>query len=249
MKERSNVVAVASLLGVLVLTRKADAYRPFDTTDADIAGPREIEVELGPAGYLYEGSERALVAPALVLNYGLTPRLEAVLEARDNWRFGAHRLRSRVDDVALSLKTLLREGTLQGKRGMSIAVETGLLLPGTERRFGAHLSTIFSMRWPAATLHVNVNHDFLFSIRYEAGASVIVEGPQSWWVRPVTEALLQRDFGNRDVLSSAAKSVLVGAIAPCGDDLSFDVALRYGRAEHQSSAEARAGFTWAFEAW
>jgi hypothetical protein len=249
MKRRGYIAPAAAMLALFSSTQLANAYRPFDTTDADVAAPREIEVELGPVGYLYEGAERALVAPSLVVNYGVASGLEAVLEARDNWRLEPPRGRSRIDDVALSLKTLLHEGALQGRRGVSIAIESGLLLPGSENRFGAHMATIFSLRWPAATLHVNVNHAFLVSMSYEAGTSIIVEGPESWQVRPVAEALLQREFGRRGILDWLAESVLVGAIAPCNEGLSFDAALRYGRAEHRNNAEARAGFTWAFEAW
>jgi len=47
------------------------AYRPFDGTDAAIAAPGELEIELQPAGRLREGGNTTLVAPATVINYGL----------------------------------------------------------------------------------------------------------------------------------------------------------------------------------
>ena len=58
----------------------AQAYRPFDGTDAAIAEPGQVEVELGPAQYLQIGSERTLVAPTVVFNYGLSERWELVLQ-------------------------------------------------------------------------------------------------------------------------------------------------------------------------
>ena len=50
------------------------AYRPFDGTDAAIAAPGELEIELQPAGRLREGGNTTLVAPATVFNYGLSER-------------------------------------------------------------------------------------------------------------------------------------------------------------------------------
>ena len=48
------------------------AYRPFDGTDAAVAAPGELEIELQPAGRLREGGTTTLVAPATVFNYGLS---------------------------------------------------------------------------------------------------------------------------------------------------------------------------------
>jgi hypothetical protein len=48
------------------------AYRPFDGTDAAIAEPGQVEIELGPAQYLQIGSERTLVAPTVVFNYAIS---------------------------------------------------------------------------------------------------------------------------------------------------------------------------------
>src|SRR5207253_9284581 len=56
------------------------AYRPFDGTDAAVAGRGELEIELGPAGLLRIGPDRFLVAPALIVNLGFADRWELVLE-------------------------------------------------------------------------------------------------------------------------------------------------------------------------
>src|SRR5260370_17426347 len=55
------------------------AYRPFDGTDAAVAAPGELEIELQPAGRLREGGNTTLVAPATVINYGLSEGWEVVL--------------------------------------------------------------------------------------------------------------------------------------------------------------------------
>jgi hypothetical protein len=51
----------------------AQAYRPFDGADAAVAAPGVVEFELGPVEYLRQGSERALFAPNVRLNYGFVP--------------------------------------------------------------------------------------------------------------------------------------------------------------------------------
>src|ERR1700704_5432884 len=58
------------------------AYRPFDGTDAAVAAPGEVEIELQPAGALREGGSTTLIAPATVFNYGLSEGWEAVLEGQ-----------------------------------------------------------------------------------------------------------------------------------------------------------------------
>ena len=58
----------------------ARAYRPFDGTDAAVAAPGEVEIELQPAGRLREGGNTTLVAPATVFNYGLSQGWEAVFQ-------------------------------------------------------------------------------------------------------------------------------------------------------------------------
>jgi hypothetical protein len=71
----------ARVLFALSWAERASAYRPFDGTDANVAEPREVELEIGPVGYERQGSDHYLVAPALVFNYGVHPGFEAVVEA------------------------------------------------------------------------------------------------------------------------------------------------------------------------
>lgn len=240
-----RAACAAGFLVSLSGTRPALAYRPFDGTDADVAGPREFELEASPLGYERDGNDRFLIGPTLVLNYGLAPKFEAVLEGRQQ-RGLAHLRDSETEDVALSLKSLLRQGSLQDATGVSVALETGLLLPGTERRLGAHVASIFSWRWPALAVHLNLGNDLLTSIRYAATGSLILEGSDSWRVRPVTELLLQRDFGGPKLSSGLERSALIGAIMRCNDSWSFDVALRHAALDGQKVDEARLGLTWSF---
>ena len=60
----------------------ASAYRPFDGTDAAVAAPGELEIELQPVGRLRESGTTTLIAPATVINYGLSEGWEAVFEGQ-----------------------------------------------------------------------------------------------------------------------------------------------------------------------
>ena len=48
----------------------AAAYRPFNGTDAAVADPNEMEIEFQPVGTLTQGSDKSLVGPWIVVNYG-----------------------------------------------------------------------------------------------------------------------------------------------------------------------------------
>ena len=120
------VAMVIALAG----SRPAVALRPFVSTDADVAEPGELEVELGYLGFRRRTGATAVVTPALRLNLGIVRDLEVVAEFE-----AAHVLsprmhpRSEVRNAALSLKGVAREGTLQQGSGPSLAVEASLLLP------------------------------------------------------------------------------------------------------------------------
>src|SRR5205823_14938085 len=77
------VRSVAALPPALLLAcwcSTAQAYRPFDGTDAAVAETGELEIEFGALEYRRGAAERALFAPNLRINYGFTPGWEAVLE-------------------------------------------------------------------------------------------------------------------------------------------------------------------------
>ena len=242
---------ICSCLAVVAICwpRLAAAYRPFDGTDADVAGQGEVELEVGPAGYHQEGTSQLIFAPALVVNYGFARNFEAVLEGRQSLQQSPAPHVWRVQDVAFSIKSLLRRGSLQGRAGLSVALEAGMLLPSFESAWGTHLGSIFSLQLPALTLHLNLANNISYSVRYEASASIIAEGPNNWCLRPVAEVLGARDFGESGLYGGVAGSVLVGGILRATDALSFDLAGRYGRAGGQHEEEVRAGLTWGFEPW
>src|SRR5215471_6227937 len=117
---------VLMLLGLLASS--AWGYRPFVSTDAAVAERARMEVELGYLTLVRTQGETTFMVPQVVLNYGLTSTLELVGEFKGEEAPGTA---PQLVDPALSLKAVLREGILQEKAGVSIAVEAGLLLPAT----------------------------------------------------------------------------------------------------------------------
>jgi hypothetical protein len=106
----------------------AVAYRPFDGTDAALAAPGEMEIELQPAGHLRDETGTSLIAPATVFNYGFSEGWEAVLEGLGQTRLSSSGPTS-LTAAGAFLKHVLQPGSLQEKTGPSVATEFGVLLP------------------------------------------------------------------------------------------------------------------------
>jgi len=230
------------LLCLVVSPARALAYRPFDQTDADVAGPKEIEIELGPVGFLHERGQSELT-PGLVLNLGLARRLEGVIEGRAAIGLGSLSAGEErgTFEPALLLKCVLREGSLQERSGPSVAAEAGLLLPALPglAGTGGSLALIASQRWREATLHVNAMAERTRDDQVDLAAGAIVEGPPEWRLRPVAEFWLER-AGDEGTTSSA----LGGAIWRAREGLSFDGAVRVVPMPDRPAFEVRLGLTW-----
>jgi len=223
----------------------ASAYRPFNATDAAVAARGEMEIEFGPLGYLVQGPDKVLVAPSLILNWGFADRWEAVLEGRHFIELGSdlREPRLRVEDTALSLKGVLREGSLQDATGPSVATELGALLPTVDGAVGvgAEWALIVSQRWRDLTVHVNGAAAWTRAHTPGVFGGVILEGHDAWAVRPVAEVFVERE---RDVPTTV--SGLIGTIWRAYDALSFDAAVRLARAGGVNTTEIRVGLTWGF---
>jgi hypothetical protein len=241
-KTAAAVVAASSLWSTSSL-----AYRPFDSTDAAVAQTGEAELELGPVQYLSADTGNFLIVPSVIANVGIVEGTELVLEGRNFVRLGGASTepRVRLTDAAFSMKTVLRNGSLQEAPGPSIASEVGVLFPSSsepDAGLGASAVFIVSQRWTSITAHLNGG---LALTRSHDGAVVmglIIEGPFSWRVRPVAEGFFEREVGVATLYSG-----LVGAIWSARENLSFDAAVRRGKDDGTTFTEVRAGLTWAFE--
>jgi hypothetical protein len=233
------------LLGVLLGSRTAHAYRPFDGTDGDVADVGEFELELGPLHYAQEGDEKFFLTPT-VLNLGVIPRMELVLDFVPVYPEAGGA--TQVTDTDVFAKFLLRKGVLQEESGPSVALETGPLLPEVNGQdgFGASANLIVSEQWGWLTLHLNneaelSRNDLVFGWT----TSLIGEFDVGSQVRPVAE------LGFALEPSSGAKeySALGGAIWNVTEGFDLDAAARVGKLDGLNTFEARLGLTWAVPVW
>jgi hypothetical protein len=162
----------------------AYAYRPFDSTDPAVADLGDFEIELSPLSYRHEPSGGLLIAPQLRLNYGFAEDWEVVLEGQGEHPQFAGASSALVEN-ALSLKSVLREGSLQDKEGPSIAIEIGMLLPGVkaENGVGASLAGIIGQNFPGARF-ISTRRGNCRAITAARFSWEPSGGPSSWTVRP-----------------------------------------------------------------
>ena len=235
----------ATFLIACSLGNTAYAYRPFNGTDAAVADVGEFELELQPAGVLQEAGNQTLVAPAIVTNFGFAKNWEAVLEGNLQTPLSSTDSPS-LTDTGISLKHVLREGSLQNKTGPSIATEFGLLLPGinADAGVGGTWAAIISQRWDWGTVHLNLQPSLTRDHHAELFVSTIIEGPSKWKVRPVAEIFFDDKFDQENTVSG-----LVGLIWQVREDLAFDVAVRAASTNGRPVEEIRAGFTLGIPIW
>jgi hypothetical protein len=209
--------------GLAVWAAPALAYRPFDGTDAAVAAPGEVEIELQPAGRLRDATGTSLIAPATVFNYGFSEGWEAVFEGQGQTSLSPSGPTS-LTAAGAFLKHVLVLGSLQDKSGPSVATEFGVLLPHSTDNsgVGASLAGIVSQRWDWGTIHLNAETALTRDHHADLFLSAIIEGPSKWSVRPVAEFFVEKEFGQFDTVSA-----LVGLIWQVRDNLSFDVGLRH----------------------
>jgi len=232
----------AIALGVAAWSAPASAYRPFDGTDAAVAAPGELEIELQPAGRLREQGTTTLVAPAAVFNYGLSEGWEAIVQGQGQTPLSPSGPTTSLTAGAF-LKHVLQPGSLQDKTGPSVATEFGVLLPNSTGNsgVGASLAGIVSQRWDWGTVHLNAETALTRDHHADVFVGGIIEGPSKWTVRPVAELFYENEFGKAETISG-----LIGLIWRVRDDLSFDVGLRHALTNGHPVNEVRAGLTFGF---
>ena len=229
-----------AFLGCLLWPACALAYRPFDSTDPAVADAGEFEVELSPVSFRHDDSGPTWISPSARLNYGFAKDWEVVLEGQaEHPKYGP----SALVDNALSLKTVLQEGSLQDKSGLSVAAEGSVLMPGINGEHGAGvgLTGIAGQRWDWGSVYVNLGGS---RSREGQGAlffGTILEGPSNWPVRPGLEFVYEREFSSMESVS-----LLAGLIWQASETLAFDLGVRQARINARPETELRLGLTFAF---
>jgi hypothetical protein len=218
----------------------AFAYRPFDSTDPAVAEPGEVEIELSPVSFRHDDSGDTWISPQLRFNFGFARNWELVIEGQGEYAPGATGV---FVENAASVKRVVRDGTLQGQTGPSIAIEVGTLLPGINDQagFGAELAGIIGNQWSWGAIHFTAAATLTRDNRGEMSLGMIIEGPSAWKVRPVAELVYEREFGQSEVVAA-----LAGVIWEVKDGLAFDFAVRQAAIDGDPETEIRMGVTFAF---
>lgn len=235
-------------VGVCVLAWSSSAfgYRPFVSTDAAVADPREIEIELGYFTLERTKDESTFIIPRTVLNYGLFKSWEVVAE------FAIQRAPDAgldIIDPAISLKGVLKEGVLQDKDGFGFAVEASALLPSSEKgeeRFGFEGIGILTDKLGPFTFHVNGGLGIERSTGDLVGIwGVIGELPVAKGVRLVGEV-----NGEKPRREDQRDSVLLGVIwQPWSEkSLWLDAGIRRGFTGAAPDWQLTLGITFSFAA-
>jgi len=218
------------------------------STDAAVADPKEIEIELGYFNLERNRSENTIATPGTVLNYGLAKNLELVGELRLQVSPEIE-----LTDPGLSLKGVVKEGVLQDKPGLSVAVEAGLLLPSTlprEHGVGFEAIGIVSGKLAPVTIHVNGGGGLDRDGRVLGIWGVIGELPLHSKLRLVGEVNGETTEGERPTNSAllgviwrpTAKNVILDAgirrgISRAAPDWQFTIGLTFGFSLSRSSQQ------------
>jgi len=230
------------IIGSVLFSSHAHAYRPFSSTDADVADPGELEVELGYFTVERTGSEDTFVIPQLVFNFGLTDTLEVIAEFDvEDPPDG----KAEVVDGAVFLKGVLKQGILQDQSGVSFAYEAGVLIPSTgSDRYGAEAIGILSGSFSEFTYHLNFGGGVDTTAGQEFGVwGTILEYPLRPSLRLVGEINGEVSRDERP-----ENSALVGFIweSPSSGN-SFDGGIRWGLSSVTPDWELTLGWTFSFQ--
>jgi hypothetical protein len=238
------------VFGVLLggmLVPHALAYRPFISTDADVARAGEAEIEYGALGIRKDGGETTVVTTDVRLNVGLFESFELVVEGASARREGEGS--SDLVDPAIFGKFLVRRGALQGESGPSVALEAGVLLPETiagSRRAGLEALAIVSERLGPFVAHVNAGVAVDRQAHRAQGIwGLIVERPLTNRIRIASEIA-----GESQTPGGPNHTALLGGIVELeGFPIAFDAGVREGLSKASEDWSFTIGFTVGFPLW
>ena len=240
---RSLCLATVAVLALLA-ARPASAYRPFDGTDAHVAEHRLFELEMSPIAYARMGLERSLIAPQVTFNYGAGAGYEFVLEGASVMLMNPEPegVSPTLEQAGCSLKKVLRPGVLQKRKGPSIATEESIDFPSRGQAhagFGASLIVSQPFSPAVSMLHFNAALERTPDQQTNRFAGMILEGPESWPIRPVAELSWAREGS-----AGGVRGYLAGIIWQTRQGLTMDAAIKAIDGGPMHGFEVRSGFTW-----
>lgn len=217
------------------------AYRPFDSTDAAVADKGVSEVELGLMDFANHRGQNTIAIPNLRYNFGIVTDWEIVAEGALQVSDSSSRRDFELLGPQLNLKGVLIRGPLQGAPSpVSLAVETGVLLPETtpDSGFGFESLLIASFRTGPLTWHVNGGGG------WQRGSS---EGFGVWGViveRPVSPALrLAAEINGEFARGAPAQNSVLAGLLWDYRKITFDAGVRFGLSKAAPDVAFTTGLT------
>lgn len=227
-----------SLLVFLYPSALVFAGRPFDGTDPGVVDRGMIEFKLGAFDYRRESNGVNWYAPKIGFNLGIAENWEFIVEGE--WERARSAGNMAGDDaLAIGLKHVLREGSLQGNSGFSVATELTLeRLPGRSADTGVTVAGIIGNQWDWGALYFNMAAERNPERDEEIFLSVIWEGSSSGSMRPVAELSFAQDFHQSEAMGG-----LLGLIYEPKAGIAIDFAVRRSLGDEGSDTEIRLGAT------
>lgn len=232
------MTAVASL--AWLMADPAWAYRPYDSTDADVADDDEVEIEFGWQETDFD--RESANGGRVVFNLGIGRDREMVIEG--GWvhmRSSSGDSSSAIEGVGAFLKQIHRRGSLQGESGFSLASECGFRLPTRSEEIGAggECLLVASHEISALAIHINAGLAYETDHRWSRSVGLIIEGAGARRLKPGIEVLHEQSEGSHSELW-----VLAGMTWAASDAYAFDFAHRWAIQPSTDSYEWRLGLTW-----
>lgn len=231
---RASLLPALLLLVVIAVPNEASAYL-FDSNDATTVDPGSLEFELQPVGLYYgAGDDTYFVLPSFMAYVGLEPGVDILFLARGYKPVGGGGYS--IGDTQALLRFQLRDGNYDGDdEGASVVLQAGMLLPTYNDAEGVGFSyaLLISHDLGYLTYHANLQVDVRRAPAFGLFASLAIEGPTAWPVRPALEFYV-------DVEGDAVEgSALAGAIVDLGDNASVMAGARLAQSSDGLIAEGR----------
>ena len=242
---KKRILLYCFLMAAIILISDSASFasRPFISTDASVADPGRLQLELGFFNFIHD-RKNIFNIPSLKFNYGLIRDWEIVAESDIQVYNGESNRDFEIISPAIFSKNILWEGILQGKQGPSFAVESGILLPSSvkgERNIGLSSVGIMSYKFSDFLFHINAGAE-LDRVNFKSNAvwGIIGEYPFEGRFRLVGEIA-----GTAQHDGPPENSALIGFVWNSGK-VDYDFGFRKGLSDDAPDWELTSGVTFYF---
>lgn len=219
----------------------------MDANDARVIEPGTLEFELQPIGYyqiLSEENEHYLISPSIMGYVGMTHDVDFIFLTRGyvylDYTQDSEQPFYRTYEAQMGFRILLLRGAYSTDctDGPSIVLQPQIMVPNLNAPGelpGVSLALLLSQQWEEwGTIHTNIWGNRNADQTWGTFASIAMEGPPGWDVRPLVEVEYWYDENFGSLLSGVA-----GTYIDIGDDFTWELGARLGGWEDYAELEVR----------